>query len=280
MTNEELAILIKNGHEEHLPELWENVRRLMYQLSFKQYSANKELFNSVGLSLEDIQQESYFAVLGAVEAYSENKGYKFTSYLHLQLKHRIRALWGRGDVLNREPLSLDEPLEDETTECDTLHDLIGDPQSGRAIAAFDERQSYALLHEAVSLLPGGLKEVIILRFWKKQTLDQIGEQLGKSRSYIRIMESQALNKLRRGPIGRKLKQAYYDEVKTTHNFIDLDGLAYKHKGLSSFRTTHSSVVEDAFDRKEAALRHPAKVEATERETLEILLAALGEKIPV
>ena len=281
MTNEELAILIKNGHEEHLPELWENVRRLMYQLSFKQYSANKELFNSVGLSLEDIQQESYFAMLGAIEAYNPEKGYIFTTYLNLQLKCRLRSILRLKDPLNREDTrSLDAPLEDENEDSDTLHDVTADPTSGALIAAFDQRESYRLLHEAVSLLPGGLKEVIKLLYFENLTLKQVGERQGRSIEAVRQSERRALNMLRRGPISKKLRDTYFDDIRTLHEFpLDVD-LAYRHKGLSAFRSSRTSVVEDAFDRKEAALRHHAKVEATERETLEILLAALGEKIPV
>lgn len=73
MTNEQLAVLIKQGEQERTPELWENVRKLLYKLSFHQYTAHADLFKQQGLSLEDIQQESYFAMLGAVEAYNPER---------------------------------------------------------------------------------------------------------------------------------------------------------------------------------------------------------------
>ena len=186
MTNEQLAVLIKQGEQERTPELWENVRKLLYKLSFHQYTAHADLFKQQGLSLEDIQQESYFAMLGAIEAYNPEKGYMFTTYLNLQLKRRLRSILRLKDPLNREDTrSLDAPLEDENEDSDTLHDVTADPTSGALIAAFDQRESYRLLHEAVSLLPGGLKEVIKLLYFENLTLKQVGERQGRSIEAVR-----------------------------------------------------------------------------------------------
>lgn len=254
MTNEELAILIQQGHEEHLPELWDNTKRLLHKLTFQLYRSNIEMFDRAGLSLEDLKQESYFALLGAVKAYNPEKGFAFNSYLHLQLKRHIRAILKPGDLLNRaETRSLDAPLDTEEEDSDSLHDITPDPESGKAIAAFEERESYNLLHEAISLLPGGLKEVIKLHFFEGLTLDQIGERLGKSRERIRQIENNALATLRRGPISRKLKDAYLDDLRTNHSQLYYRDVVAHHKGVSSFLSSHSSEVEDAVLRREALL---------------------------
>lgn len=275
-TNEELATLIQQGHKEYLPDLWENVRRLMYKLTFQQYSAHKELFEQNGLTLEDVQQESYFAMLGAVEAYKPEKEFAFTSYLRLQLKQVIRKIVKPKDLLNREETrSLDEPLDIEEGESDTLHDVTADPTSGDKIAEFDQRESYALLHKAVSLLPGGLKEIIKLIYFDGLTLKAIGEQQGKSIEAVRQAERRALNMLRRGPISRKLKDAYFDDIRTMHEFPLAADLAYRHKGLSAFRTSGTSTVEDAFFQREAAYKRLSKGEINREEYLEILLAFSG-----
>ena len=272
MTNEQLAVLIKQGEQERAPELWENVRKLLYKLSFHQYTAHADLFKQQGLSLEDIQQESYFAMLGAVEAYNPEKGYMFTTYLNLQLKRRLRSILRLKDPLNREDTrSLDAPLEDENEDSDTLHDVTADPTSGALIAAFDQRESYRLLHEAVSLLPGGLKEVIKLLYFENLTLKQVGERQGRSIEAVRQSERRALNMLRRGPISRKLRDTYFDDIRTLHEFpLDVD-LAYRHKGLSAFRSSRTSVVEDAFFQREAAYKRLHNGEITRDEYFEILL---------
>lgn len=259
MTNEELAQLIKDGHEEHTPELWDSVKRLMYALAFRMYRSNLDMFDRAGLSLEDIKQESYFAFLGAVEAYAPEKGFAFNSYLHYQLKHHIRGILKPGDLLNRtETRSLDAPLDTEEEDSNSLHDITPDPESGKALAAFEQRESYALLHEAVSLLPGGLKEVIKSRYFEELTLDQIGERLGKSRERVRQLERSALDALRRGPMGRKLRDAYLDDLRTNHAPLDFRALAYRHKGISAFLSSRSSEVEDAILRREALFEKEVK----------------------
>ena len=272
MTNEQLAVLIKQGEQERTPELWENVRNLLYKLLFHQYTVHADLFKQQGLSLEDIQQESYFAMLGAVKAYDPEKGYMFTTYLNLQLKCRIRDILRLKDPLNREDTrSLDAPLEDENEDSDTLHDVTADPTSGALIAAFDQRESYRLLHEAVSLLPGGLKEVIKLLYFENLTLKQVGERQGRSIEAVRQSERRALNMLRRGPISKKLRDTYFDDIRTLHEFpLDVD-LAYRHKGLSAFRSSRTSVVEDAFFQREAAYMRLHNGEITRDEYFEILL---------
>ncbi len=277
MTNEELAELVKQGHEEFTSALWENVRRLMYRLAFRQYRANCELFVRAGLALEDIQQEGYYAMLGAVEAYNPEKGYAFTTYLHYQLKRRLRDIIKPCDLLARaDTRSLDAPLDTDEAESDTLHDILADPASGNAIAAFEQRESYRLLHEAVSLLPGGLKEVITLHYFDSLTLKQVGERQGRSIEAVRQAERRALNMLRRGPISRKLKAAYFDDIRTLHAFPLYADTAYRRKGFGAFSSSRTSVVEDACFQREAAYKRWSKGELTRDEYFEILLALSRE----
>ena len=41
-TNEELALLIQQGHKEYISELWANCYKLMYMLADKIYYANPD----------------------------------------------------------------------------------------------------------------------------------------------------------------------------------------------------------------------------------------------
>lgn len=98
MTNEELWAAGK------LPELWEAVARLLYQFARKFYLHHgKDVCSRHGVTLEDLQQECYFAFLDAVRAYNPEKGFRFTSYLSRHAQNRFRACMGiftKLDALN------------------------------------------------------------------------------------------------------------------------------------------------------------------------------------
>ena len=66
-----------------------------------------------------------------------------------------------NDILNRdETSSLDAPIDEEDFESENLQDIIADPESGKAIEAFEQQNGYNILHEAVNILPLSLKQVI------------------------------------------------------------------------------------------------------------------------
>lgn len=260
MTNEELVMLIKNGHEEQIAELWEQTKMLFYKLAAKSYFSNREYFDRAGLFLDDIKQECYFAFHGAIEAYKPEKGFAFTTYFNYQLKRLLRGLISGNDVLNRcEIEELNRPIDDE--DGTTLEELLADPRSSDAIAAFEQRNSYNILYEALSLLPKEQKQIIKLRFWEGLTYEEAGERLGADSAQARSLEKAALDELRRGKMGRKLKNAYYAEICSHCISLYTDAAAFRHKGLASFQSSHTSVVEDAYLRKEAVFAAQRKLES-------------------
>ena len=92
MTNEELAVQIQAGEREQLPELWEQVHRLlalMFRRLLSQSPDNHTRAVSAGITLEDLEQEGYFALLEAVDAYDPTSGYKFTAYLKYPVMKRF-----------------------------------------------------------------------------------------------------------------------------------------------------------------------------------------------
>ena len=70
LSNEELAVLIQDGHKEYNKLLYSRVELLMYKLLSMRYG---------GISLpayidkEDLQQNLYFAFLKAVEGFKRDK---------------------------------------------------------------------------------------------------------------------------------------------------------------------------------------------------------------
>lgn len=94
MTNEQLAEFIKaGGNDELMPILWERVRKLLYAIANKYYSAHSSRCERCGVTVYDLKQAAYPAYLGAVRAFDSQKGYQFTAYLGLQFKSAVRPLF-------------------------------------------------------------------------------------------------------------------------------------------------------------------------------------------
>ena len=127
MTNEELAKAARQGNQGALPQLWEATRALLFAFAWKFYTRQgKDRCAQRGVTLEDLQQEAFFALYDAVGAFDEGKGYQFTTYLSRTTENRFRACMGiRG---KRDPLNaadrLERPLpgEEERQQGDTIPD--------------------------------------------------------------------------------------------------------------------------------------------------------------
>ena len=135
MSNEQLAEAIKNGENQYTTELWENTYRLLYKLVGEYYAKYGERFTACGVTLEDMQQESYIAFVGMIKAYTPEKGLKFTTYAQLQIKIRIAELLGKRTEKKR-PLnmsrSLDEPIQGIDGEDKYIIDTIEDSTEAEA----------------------------------------------------------------------------------------------------------------------------------------------------
>lgn len=94
MTNEELALRIQTGERELAGELWAQVERLLGMIVTRYMTRLGDLAAAAGVEREDLEQEAYFAMLGAVKAYDPAKGYAFNSYLAFQCRNRFFALLG------------------------------------------------------------------------------------------------------------------------------------------------------------------------------------------
>lgn len=94
------------------------------------YNRNPERFTRCGITMDDLEQEGFFAVLEAVEAFNPSKGWKFTSWLNYPLQNHVNAILGtRNGQAKHIPLnecsSLDEPISQESDDM-TLGDSVED----------------------------------------------------------------------------------------------------------------------------------------------------------
>ncbi len=199
MTNEDLAIQIQLGHTEHYAELWQSVRRLMYKILYSKLS-RINLPNHI--AAEDLEQELYFALCNAVQAYDDTKPYKFTSYLEYQIMNAIRS------ALPRKPLneySYNQTAgDDENTE---LLEFIEDETAELELQDVELTDIQTKVREAVAELPEREKSVIYLCYFSGQSLAQTAERLSVSPEMVRSIKNKGLRILRQN----KAIRGIYDE---------------------------------------------------------------------
>ena len=143
MTNEELALQIRAGERGRITELWARVRR------FALWRARRWAAFGRGVTVDDLEQEAFIALLDALERWREADGPLLSVYA-LRLKAAFTAATGRRtqrdrlDPLDR-ALSLDAPLNDDP-DADTLG-----CRSTRRAAASSLRTSFSGTPVAVAI---------------------------------------------------------------------------------------------------------------------------------
>ena len=236
MTNEQLANQAQTGSRAALTELWGAVRPLLFSLAWKFYTRQgKERCSSHGVTLEDLQQETFFALCDAVQAYKPEKGYQLTTYLHYATENRFKAcmgIQGKADALNHAD-RLERPLpgEEERQQGDT----IPDEQAQAALEAVDDasqqEQLQAVLGEALEALPAPQGDVLRLRFACRKTRPETAQALGINPQEVRKEEQRALQLLRGKPGVLALRTDF------------LEGAAYHGTGWFSWYYEQGSVEE-------------------------------------
>lgn len=248
MTNEELAVKIKNGDTNSIPLLWEQTHKLMQRLCSKFYCLYEHQCKNAGVALDDLMQEGYFVMLNAISAFDAERQYKFTTYFRYHIQNSFnemignRTAKGRMNALNNS-ISLDKPLTSDDGEF-TLADTIESPQSQWA---FDRIIDTIANNQKVNLILSELQKIgdlqlntVKKRYLLGQTLKDIADDCGCTPERIRQIQNQAFIKLRRNREIRKMAEEY------TSSQTDY----YRHKGLESFHNSGYSVVEDAVERRE------------------------------
>ena len=261
--NNMLAQLARQGNSAALAQLWEINRPVIRTMFWRWYSRNQSVAESAGVTLEDLDQESYFAVKEAAEYHNPEKG-AFLTALQYFVQHRIQKaiLQGRGRYVvtedgrrvrvSAEPLdstqSLDEPVPWDDDGEVTRADVTPDPAAAQAFEDA-EQNSYrqelrAVLDKALSLLPDRQRDVIARRFYEGLTLRQAAKLDGVTQERTRQMEDKALRALRQNQELRR----FYGE--------DLLSRAYQGTGFGAWKSG-GSVQERIVERQEERERRLA-----------------------
>lgn len=269
-TNEELALLIQQGHKEYITELWENCFKLLYLLSDKFYFAYTDKITACGYTQEDIHQGCFFVLLKMIEAYDPKKGFKFTSYANLHLKQFFnRTVFGYDPTAKRlkNPLnssdSVDVPIRSKKDGSDTdnlIIDKIEDETAELDFECVEDEVCNTELHNAledgIKTLSDNQQTVIRERFYNSTTLEEIGGMIGVSSSRAGQLTGEALRELRKYNAKTKRLDSFRDDIIDT---------AYGGVGVSAFKNRQASSVESTVERLE---RERERMEQIKRECQE------------
>lgn len=233
MTNEALALAIQGGQDLY-GELWEQMKRLIYQLVCIAYNKRAESCARAGVELEDLLQCGFLALCDAVKAYDPGKGYKLSAFIKYPLQNHINAALGRRgspEPLN-ESRSLEEPVPD--AEDLTLADSIED---GSAWEAFESalnreygRELHNVLFDCLDNLEDGQRRCIVDRYFAGMDTKGIGEREGISPAEVRRLQAKGLRALR-----------HPDCTKRLHSFLNeyTEAKAYQGTGFEAWKARGS-----------------------------------------
>lgn len=252
MTNEELAAAIKAGNTALYADLWEQVKKIILTRAKRFCVLCDGLCASHGVTAEDLEQCGYLALVDAVNAWTPDSGYRFTTFLNLHMKRQFRAALDGGKRRTAKDLlnccdSLDKPTgEDE--DGGTLGDLVPDQDALNDLEDAEDRVFHEQLREEVysclDTMNQDRAEVLRKRYLDGKTLREVAGDVGKSYQRVQSMERSGLLELHREPYLQRLRPfAEY-----------LDTLAWRATGLASFRNTGASSVELAIEKVDEKLR--------------------------
>ena len=250
-TNAALAALAASGNSFALGQLWEINKSLLHSLFWQWYNKNKSVADSAGLTMEDFDQEAFFAVQAAAKAYDSEKG-SFTTLLSYYVQSQInRAVLGEhscieiteegkwvrksANLLNS-CTSLDVHLDIDDENTTVRSDLIEDPAASQAFQNVEDNNYTEKLHndleKAINTLPRRQADIIRRHYFAETPLADIAREDGISSSAVHTSERAALYTLSKN---RTLLR-WHDEIISERAWNGTGFCAWKSHGSVQERT--------------------------------------------
>lgn len=251
-TNAALAALAAAGNTFALGQLWEVNKGFLHRLFWQWYSKNKAVADNAGLTLEDFDQEAFFAVQAAAKAYTPEKG-AFTTLLYYYVQSQInKAVCGEhrrnittedGHVVavSANPLnecsSLDAHLDESDEGSSTKGETIEDPAAAQAFQQAEDDIYTEELHTTLeTAMTQHLTEreaaVLRSRYYDEKSLRAVGVELGVQAERVRQIEVKAIRKMK----GLSSIQRWHDDVITTRAWHGTGWNAWNRYGSVEERT--------------------------------------------
>ena len=237
-TNEELAARVKAGDNGAAAQLWEQNQGLCSLLGWRLYSAYRERAEAAGVTMEDVQQISFPAILAAAQGYDPQAGVKFATYFPYHFRKEFRALVGlRTERQKQEPLcracSLDAPIDAEDAESATRAELVPDAgaaaQMGKAEEKIWTEQLHAALEDSLQAIDPRLASVLRQRYFSGMTHTQLAAVMGVSKQHVQSQEQAGLRAMRRR-----------NSCRLAQFRAEIVSRAYRHTGFSAWKTGGSA----------------------------------------
>lgn len=204
MTNEELVIRIQDGETDLNLDLWENNKKLIIQImKNKLHSAILPCY----ISLEDLEQEMYFALCKAVKYYDREKPYFFSTYLNYPILSVLNKLVFNDKSIETE-CSFNTKIADNDGKMIEKWALISDPDSEKAYRNIENEDMWQDVRQAVANLPDRERTAIELYYFQNNTFEDIAAILHVSRSRAQQIVHHAFRSLRLNPA---INQAYLEQ---------------------------------------------------------------------
>ena len=202
MSNEEIAIRIQGGERELLSQLWEQNTGIFNLNANRLYSLYRNRCISSGVTIDDIVQICFFALLEAVRAFNPHSGYKMLTYLRYPLLKQFRMIVGLH-TSKRNPLN----------DCYSLNTKVGDGEGMERLeleidtdsesqfeAATDKVYALGLRHaleSALSKLPSDCAASVRGLYLEDKSNNDIAAQLGKRPQRVVYLQTKAMRRLQR-----------------------------------------------------------------------------------
>lgn len=279
-TNAALAALAAAGNSFALGQLWEINKGLLHRLFWQWYSKNKAVADSAGLTIEDFDQEAFFAVQAAAQAFDPEKGTFATLlayYVQSQINKTVcgdhariittaegKQLRTAADPLN-DCTSLDVPVGEDGSGT-VLADLQEDPAAAQAFQTAEDElyteELHAALEEALNKLTPRQADVIRRHYFGRKSFAEIAREDGTTLNAARNHEVTAFIAMRRNPALVR----WHDDIISAKAWTGTGWNAWNRYGSVEERVT------EYIEKKEAERRE--RVEQRRREDEALLEKAL------
>lgn len=279
-TNAALAALAAAGNSFALGQLWEINKGLLHRWFWQWYDRNKAVADEHGITLEDFDQEGFFAVQAAAKAYDSEKG-SFATLLGYYVQAQInKAVCGEHSRLvttedgkqvrlSANPLnactSLDVPVGEDGSGT-VLADLQEDPAASQAFQTAEDElytdELHAALEEALNKLTPKQSDIIRRHYFGGKSFAEIAREDRTTLSAAHNREVNAFIALRRNPALVR----WHDDIVSAKAWTGTGWNAWNRYGSVEERVT------EYIEKKEAERRE--RIEQRRREDEALLEKAL------
>lgn len=260
--------------------MWEINKGLLHRWFWQWYDRNKAVADEHGITLEDFDQEGFFAVQAAAKAYDPEKG-SFATLLGYYVQSQInKAVCGEHSRLvttedgkqvrlSANPLnactSLDVPVGEDGSGT-VLADLQEDPAAAHEFQQAENEiyneKLHAALEEALNKLTHRQADIIRRHYFGGKSFAEIAREDGTTLSAARNHEVNAFIALRRNPALVR----WHDDIISTKAWTGTGWNAWNRYGSVEERVT------EYIEKKEAERRE--RIEQRRREDEALLEKAL------